>query len=77
MSTQAYDILQAILGQKSGVSNNTSTISTIMLFKVNSIAIHVYEWLGGAYTMYKHYMYVQCERERGMHTAVLNSLDNN
>jgi hypothetical protein len=50
MSTHAYHtILKAILGEKSGVPNNTSTISTAMLFSVDNMAIHAHDLLGGAY----------------------------
>jgi hypothetical protein len=46
-------ILQAILGQKSGIPNNTSLISTVMLSRMmEGMAIYAHDLLKEAYTTY-------------------------
>ena len=45
------NILQALLGQKSVVPNNTSAISTVMLSKVDGMAIHVHTQSSESFSM--------------------------
>jgi hypothetical protein len=50
---QAHDTnLEALFGKKSQLCIHSSTISTAMLSKIDDMAIHARESLGGAYTTY-------------------------